>query len=404
MTHALACCLNEDSKLLKQFVEWVAGTRGTRHSKLQIVEQRVPGQPASDSDDETKLGLPDLWIHDHANEEWSLIVESKITAPVKADQLRRHAITARRNGFFDATLLVLSPKKPARIPTDVKHRTWTELYRWMRKSAPKSEWARRFVEYIEIAEERMTADGYLRDGSLTEFDGIPFDDAHPYSYREARRILQLLMKELRQSKPLRKLGVSARGQGRAAITGRKGTSVWDFLPLRSSSDQHLFTFHPHLTISIGERRLVTAVIVANGISGCYRRNLTDLGIDRFRALVGNVGHGVTRAIAHCSHAYPWMEVVQRRYASQRSKPTIDARLEFDLRTAAARSKSKIKAQPEWLEAAYYALSMKRSNLQLAIGAAMPYGDSALQSRKVVDTIANIWIACDPWLRQVLHGD
>ena len=403
LTHALGCCLSEDAHLLKRFIEWIVGKRGNRRSKLEVVEQHVPGHPVSYSDDEKGRGLPDLWIYDHGDEKWSLIVESKITAPVNVGQLHRHGSTARRNGFSDPILLVISPKKPKRIPGDVKHRTWTELYRWMRETSPKSEWACRFVEYIQIAEERMTADGYLRDGALTEFDGIPFDTDHPYSYREAKRILQLLMDELRQSKPLRKLGVNARGKGRPAITGRARSSVWDFLPLTSAQGHNTFTSHPHLTISVQERRLLTAVIVPNGIATRYRRNITDLGIERFGLLVAEVERRVSRAVAGCARAYPWMEAVQRRYASQRSSPVEDARLEFDLRTAGARSKSKIRPQPQWLEAAYSALSNKRSNLQVGIGAALPYGDKALQSRKVVGMVANIWVACDPWLRQVLHG-
>lgn len=401
LTHALACCLSEDHWLLRRFVAWITDKQATKRARWKVVEQHVPGHPVADFDEEASFGLPDMWIHD--DEHWSLIVESKVASPVKADQLRRHLRTAERNGFDDVTLLVISPERPARKLSGVMYRTWTEVFSWMRRRAGRSEWAVRFVDYIQITEERMAADGYLGDRALTEFDGIPFDESSPYSYREAKRTLHLLMSELRQRKDLRKLGMDPEGEGRPAITGRAGESVWDFIPLKAARGQGNFTSHPHLTISIQERRLLTCVIVPNGISARYRRNLTDLGTEGLESLVGEVERGVTHAVRKIERAYPWMEALQRRYPSQRSKPISDARLEFDLRTAVSSRESGVRLQPQWLEATYNALAHKRSNLQLAIGAALPYGSRVLQSRKVLDTIANVWIACSPWLRQVLRG-
>ena len=398
LTHALACCLSEDRRLLRRFIQWTAYRQPKKDAQLSVVEQHVPGQPVRDSDEADRLGLPDMWIHDDEN--WSLIVESKVASPVNAAQLHGHLRTARRNGFENFTLLVISPQKPTRRLSGLRYTTWTEVFRWMRREAGTSEWALRFADYIQIAEEQMAANGYLGDKTLTEFDGIHFDDTNPYSYREAKRVLRPLMTELRKRKDLIRLGMDPKGEGKHAIRGRAEGAVWDFIPLKTGLGQG-HTRHPHLTIAIQDRRLLAVVILPNGVPAGYRRNLIGLGIDGLRELVAEVEKGITRAVSAIDGAYPWIEIVQRRYPSLSSPPIHDARLEFNVRTAVPRQKSKVRPQPQWLEAAYNALANKRSNLQLAIGASVPYGSKLVQSRKVIDMIAAVWLACHPWVRQVL---
>ena len=80
LTHALACCLSEDGQLLRKFVHWATGQRLKATVELQVLEQQVPGQPQSEGDDDEGRGLPDMWIHD--GDDWSLIAESKVAAPV----------------------------------------------------------------------------------------------------------------------------------------------------------------------------------------------------------------------------------------------------------------------------------------------------------------------------------
>jgi hypothetical protein len=99
--------------------------------------------------------------------------------------------------------------------------------------------------------------------------------------------------------------------------------------------------------------------------------------------------------------YPLMLTVQRRYPTQRSIPIIDAQIEFDLRTAIGSSKSLVKKQPQWLKAVFEALTSKQSNLQVAIGAAFPYGDKRMHSRDVLNVIAGVWVGCKPWLDIIL---
>jgi hypothetical protein len=79
---------------------------------------------------------------------------------------------------------------------------------------------------------------------------------------------------------------------------------------------------------------------------------------------------------------------------------------FDLRTAfpPAEKNDGVKAQPQWLQATYDALCHKRSNLQVVIGAAFPYRSCPATSKpEIIDTIADVWIACKPLLDVMLKG-
>jgi hypothetical protein len=255
---------------------------------------------------------------------------------------------------------------------------------------------------MEIAEAHMTADDYLGDHLLTEFDGIPFGPDHPYTYGEAKRVLRLALAELRKRPDLRRLGMDPARSGRSAITGRDGTAVWDFLWLREARGKPNFTLCPHLTLGIETQRTIVIVTLPNAVPARMRSNLTGLGVDGFTELVGDVEAHISKAVRQVKKAYPFMTVVQRRYPSQRSAPIYDARIEFDLRTAVGKSASAVKRQPQWIRAVFDALSAKRSNLQVAIGANLPYGDSHMHSRGILNVIAGVWMGCKPWLATILR--
>lgn len=407
LTHALGCALLRDRNLLRGFVRWATGRTNLDWRKLQIVEQQVPGTHAPDAwaEEESGDGLPDLWIHGDGN--WSLVIESKVMAPISADQLHRHRRMARRNGFTDVDLLVLAPQSPA-VPIDgVNYRTWRELYCWLRRQQhhqPKSTWAQCMSQYMEIAEARMTADKYLDARALTEFDGIPFGPEHPYSYREGKRVLQLALEKLRARRDLRRLGIDPQAQGRPAITGKDGTSVWDFLSLRAASGKGSFTACPHLTLGIQEKRAIVIVTLPNAVAAPMRRNLVGLEAEGFAKLAGDVARKIERAIRPVKkpRAYPFMEVVQQHFPSQKARSIQDARLEFDLRTATGSPMAGVRRQPQWLAAAYQALAQKRSNLQIGIGAVLPYGDPMLHTPRVLEVIASVWVGCEPWIKTILE--
>jgi hypothetical protein len=401
LTHALGCCLHRDHHLLHAFIRWATGKREGPAGPIEVLEQQIPGTPVEDVDENEPTGLPDLWLHDQG--QWSLLVESKVMARVSSGQLRRHLNTARRNGLTEVTLAVIAPSVPTHRLEGVVYRTWRDLYCWLRHQARESDWAACMAEYMEVAEARMTAESYLDGQSLTQFTGVPFDADHPYTYLRAKQVLGQAMMELRNRRDLRALGMDPDGEGRPAITGKGDVAVWDFLPLREAKGKSSFTACPHLTLSIQAHRTEVGVTLPNAASARMRRNLVALGIEGFARLVGEVEAGVSKAIRPIKGAYPTMGIVQRHYASQRSHPVVDARLEFDLRTAVDSGRSLVKPQGQWMEAAYRALEDKRSNLQMGVGAVFPYSDSHMQSRGILDVVAGVWIGCKPWLRTILEG-
>lgn len=57
------------------------------------------------------------------------------------------------------------------------------------KVKSSSTWSSALVEYFEVAERKMTESGYLKEGSLTVFTGIHFNQDSQYNYLEAKRLL-----------------------------------------------------------------------------------------------------------------------------------------------------------------------------------------------------------------------
>lgn len=406
LTHALVCCLTEDRKLLRAFAHWATGRNPPLVKHLHIVEQMLPGEDELPESEAEQKGLPDAWIHD--DETWALVIESKVSSPVRADQLQRHRRMALRRGFDKFCLLVISLAHPGRrFLAGASHKTWSEVYTWFSKQSRWSAWATRMVGYMEIAEERMTAKDYLENGTLTRFSGIPFDAETLYEYREAKRVLCLALAELRKNKDLKILGMDHIRKGRPAITGKGGTSVWDFLWLKMAKNVKQFTKYPHLTLAIQKARVLVMVTIPNGIRREFRRNLIKLGEDGFSEMILDIADDLSKRLKKAKGAKPWMDVIQRHYPSQRSSGIEDARIEFDLRTALPKNTKRgerdrsVKSQPEWLNATYQAWSKKRSNLQIGVGAIIPYTCDVLHSRDALDYIAATWLACEPLIKTAL---
>jgi hypothetical protein len=396
VTHALACCLSEDPTLLRRFVRWSTGEAPVA-GRLKLVQQQIPGEPQGE-DELTERGLPDMWIY--GDGPWALLVENKVASRIGHDQLRRHQAMAVRHGFSRARLLVLSPEDGYKPPDGVLYRSWPEVYRWASREARRSGWARRLVEYLEIAENRMVAKGYLREGALTDFNGFCFDAEHPYSYREAKRLLSLALPRLQKSKLLaRHLDMDPAGEGRPAITGTGGHAVWDFLPLRVGRGAP-FIRNPHLTLAVADTHVEAFVTIPSGAASRYRRSLLADGEDGFRRMVEEILEAARPTLKREHTASPRMYALQRRYPSQRAAPINDARLDFDLRTVVAEQGGRVKPQPQWLSALYEAIARKRSNLQIGVGIRYFYGSELLGSSRAIELVESGWLACLPLLRQI----
>jgi len=386
--------INKDRKLLRLFLcELVKVKAPIDPSKLSVLEQQYPGDEAPDEKDIERRGIPDGWIFDEKG--WCVFIETKVIAKLGADQINRHRHTAERRGFQDITAVTISPNVPASLPAGTVPLEWRSVYAWLRRHSSDSMWAAAAADYLEIAEANLIGTEQFVEGTLTMFSGFHFGPDHPFSYLEGKRVLRLAMNELRSHKELVDgLGMKGKALGRAAITGRQGDAVWDFLSLSAATEEANFTKYPHLTLGILSQAVEAMVTVPHAVNNVMRRNLIKLGEAGFRALAKDIVSDLKPLLRDCEGATPWFRGVQRRYPSQRATPFVDARIEFDLRTAIP-SGGPPKTQPRWLSAAYGSFVNKESsNYQIQIGVMFRYDRCPeLRDADAIDLIASAWLAC-----------
>lgn len=408
LTHALMTSLSEEPELLRRFVIWATCSAAPK-GRLNLQEQSLPGgerDETNETEEAERTGLPDGCIH--FEESWALVIESKIASPLEADQLQRHRSTIEGLGFTDVRLLALVVTKPARCAVKgLTIKRWSELYQWL-CSQKQFNWANRLCNYMEVLEAKLPKEKYLKEGTLTVFSGIHFGKKNPYNYLEAKRILRLLMDELRTNKLLKnELRVDPSAEGRGTITGKDSDGVWDYLPIDAAEGATTFTQYPHLTVGVHKDFVQALVIIPNAVRTSFRRALIDGGQEGFCELFRLVLERYRAIPFGKAGVTPVVEAVQRRYPSQRSEPFIDAKIDFDLRTAfedSFGSEASPKRQPQWLVAVFEALSQKRSNLQLAIGVRFDYTQCSLtQSPEISQRIAECWVAFKPIVDKMLYG-
>lgn len=387
------CTLDADRSLLRPFLRF-AGTSGIPSVKeLCITEQQVPGEYAPEDEEESR-GLPDGCVFTEAG--WALLIEAKVQDKARTGQLRRHVQTARRHGFDAPYVLLLTvDKPPSTLPERCCHRTWREIYAWFGARSNTSEWAATLLEYMRAFEAKMIARKYGIRGTITMYDGLRFDGENPFTYREAKRLIRLLGDELQARPDLRKLGIDTDGQRRSAITGRQGTRVWDFLPLKAAADATNFTEFPHLSFGLSIDRPVAAVTIPNGVRGGFRTKLKQVGVEGFMEVLKSVSACGDEVRKRSDSARLFVNAVQRHYKSQRSQPEVDATLHADLLTLLPGSTRGVKHQPQWIESIYNILTSKRSNIQLSLEFRFSYGCPLIRSRKSLDLFAAAWKAMFP---------
>lgn len=396
LSHALACVLLEDVDFRKAFIRWAGHTLSASAASVRVLEQGV-GRISSSDDKQKHLGLPDIWLEDGSA--FCLLIESKVAAKLKRDQIQRHLRTAQRRGYSKPLILALTAKNEAlpEMPA-LTCRTWASLYTWLGGQMNRL-WPSRLLSYMEILEAQMVEDGYLREGALTEFRGIPFGRDYPYSYLEAKRLLVLAMDELRVDPALAKqLGVDPNNPGRGAITGKAAPGVWDYLGLKAHRKFTAHTHFPHLTLYMTSRNMEIVVTVPNAVDRRVRKALLGESMAEFSSQLKDVCSRLdklTRTVKGLRAAKPWMEIRQRHYPSQRSEPILDGELNFDLRAAIGRTRG-VKNQPQWLAAGYELLSHKQSNIQWSVGLNVPYDRCpALKGRGALRVISGAWMALKP---------
>ena len=398
LTHALFSALDADRVLLRRFLYWVL--KGPAPGgRFTIIEQSLPGDSVTVRGEEkaelqSRRGLPDACVH---SADWALVVESKLAARLTTDQLRRHTktVAARGIGLIDVLALTVEPYA-RRLPPRCVNLTWEQIYDWLSRYR-KSAWARRVTQYMEIAEARDIEERYMKKGTITRFAGIPFTKDYPYNYLEAKRVLELLRRELIRRRDLRqRLGADENSRGRGAITGREGSAVWDFIGLKRAKAASNFTQYPHLTIGVQRDFLDAYVTVPNGIRSRYRTALLGETPEQFVNVVEEITRQLMKALKRFKGAVPRIVLVQRHYLSQRSTGTVDCLLQFDPRTAIIKvglAGSRVKYQPQWLAVTRETLKARHSNLQFQIGAAFPYKNCPkTHSAEIVEAVARTWLA------------
>jgi hypothetical protein len=396
-THALLTALNEDRRLLNAFLrELVKVKPPVAASKLLVLEQQFPGEAEpSDESDLDRRGIPDCWIFDNEGG-WCVFIETKVLAVLRAAQIQSHHRTAAKRGFRHVTAVAITPRRSAPMPAGTIHLEWRTVYTWLLRHGRTSTWAARVAEFLEIAEVKLIGTGQFVEGTLTTFAGFPFGPDRPYTYLEGKRLLGLALEELRTCRELRtRLGMNPKVRGRPAITGRQGDAVWDLLSLSGATDAQSFTKYPHLTLGITATQVEAMVTVPNSVNLAMRRNVKQLGETGFQAMARQVNAAFKPIVRKHRGVTPWFRGIQRRYPSQRATPYIDARIDFDLRTAVPGGAPKV--QPLWLAAAYGAFVDKAgSNYQIQIGAVLRYDRCPeLQEANALDLIAGAWLACKP---------
>ncbi len=403
LTHALASSLAQDQKLLRKFVGWSVGKNIQRKEKFHITEQSYPGQEEMDEQESERRGLPDAWIY--TDDGWALLIESKVASGISIDQLNRHARMARRRGYSKFKLLVINvDSKEKKLPKGVFIKSWQDVYEWGMKETIDSKWANHFTSYLEIAEAKMVQEEYLTEGMLTKFTGIPFNDDRPYTYFEAKRLLSLMISELKSDRIfIKKMGINPRLESRSAITGRGGRSVWDFL--RPAKSRGVFTSYPHFTIAIGAEAALALVTLPNGVKRSIRRKVLGHGFERFNEIVLRVANNMKKVFQVDPNIKPYLKIVQRHYKTQRSSAIEDAVLKYDLRTIfQMRNKNGVKVQPEYIRATYEILKKRRSNIQLEIGVEFPYQRSTVISTpSATELYKASFIALKPFVEEAFKA-
>lgn len=396
LTHALISSLYHEPKLIRPFLKWLNIRNIPPLRKISMGLQGLPGQVLT-SIPENQNSVPDAYFCN--SDSWAIIIESKVQSNISDDQLHRHQKKAKSLGYDDSVVVVISVNPPKKFLSDVTYVTWKKIYQWFSNKINQSFWAKHFVDYLEIYESKMLAQDYNIKGTLTMFSGFHFTNETPYTYREGKRLIQLLGQEFRKCDRLKNnLGFDPQSPGRPAITQGDNGSVWDFISLnKQATDKTYFTCNPHITFSIGPRNVSAAITIPNGIKGQFKSRLKLAGIDGFKNLLAKVEANLRESIIKVPKARPLVYIIQRHYKTQRSSPEKDGLIEVDLRTLVDAGDKELKHQPMWAEAIYEILINKKTNIQFGVESRFPYSEKIMQSTKAIDVMIDAWIAMKPLL-------
>ncbi|MCH2227467.1 MAG: hypothetical protein MK033_06810 [Candidatus Caenarcaniphilales bacterium] len=394
LTHAFICSLDRDQDFLRIFIKDFLQIKINKKDKLSIYLQSLPHKVSRIKD---PSGLPDASIL--INDNQVICIENKVEDILTRDQLERHKTTWAKNENIDIEKsfsgVTFAPKEYDFQLEDWKHYQWSELYLFLRKHINR-EWVKELFQYMEVLEMNMIKDKKLGDLSLTCFSGIPFNKENPYEYFEAKRVLKILMPELKKYSILEKeLDMNFHDSGRGAISS--GLSVWDCIAVNDDKRNN-YTDLLHFVISIRQKSFDVCFTLPDKLKGSYRSKLRKAGYELFKEEIQKLIetcesnlYGIQGYSLNC-------DVVQRRHATRKSEAVEDSKLSFDLRTAFVYPEGKyqpnIHNKEYWLQAAYESIVNKGSaNIQTSFKVSFDYDKcTQLNSPKAVELIIKSWLS------------
>ena len=395
LTNALFQVFRHEPNVAKEFVEW-AGGPSLQRGPIQLACQMTPASNLSELEMEdfpAARTIPDGWIFDPEGE-WAVVIENKVTAGLRQDQVEGHIARARALGFRAIFPLVLTADREE--PSDLRNwapagvnarwRRWSELYVRM-KEKDSSWWVQEFLGYMEELEFRFHEGGHT-EVELTGFSGIPFDKEHGYNALQARAQLLGLMAALRKHPGLRESypKIQPEGKGRIKASG----VMWDVLKMRPGN----FTTAPHLTLFIDKDDAGLELILPNGDKTGAWPQLANCSTARLEEAVADV-HGRTKSLRGKPKCF--LALWQRHFPHIGAEGVIDARVEVDLDVVFgepdAKIDEKVKTRKEWWPALLGLIAAPKAgaNWELSLTCRYRYSDSAairtLNSPDFVDEAA-----------------
>lgn len=386
LTHSLVACLDQDKALLKDFLATFGPSKIPPLKTLQLVGQGLPGSMVTlDEDEAERRGLPDAIIFN--DDGWGLVIESKINSSLTKDQLYRHTRTIKRCGISELSGLAITVSQSAFSFTGWRMATWKDIYAWA--NGHQSPWAKHMVNYFNVAENRMTQGGYLKEGTITEFAGINLD---PYSYPEGKRILRLLTEKIRRNAGfMREMGLDPASR-RPAITDDMGR-VWDLISFESNNKREKsFTSFPHCTFNISGRYHVVEAMITfpNAMDRALYKRLRNSSYENFAQQMKLVLKAVEKNLRGTRGYKPVARIVHRHYKTQKSRAVIDGEMNVDLRGCFGGKDHDmgraIVGQEQWMQAIHALLNNKRANLQFQIGIQFSYESCATLKTRDADKL------------------
>jgi len=381
LTHAFVHAVAHDEGLAREFVRFATGAGPPAGCHLSVSCQVAPGSSPELLTLERKPddpSVPDAWIFDERLS-WALVCECKVTADLRAEQLRRHVQAAHRRGFDEVTLLVITAheEQPSSVRTianggqglRVCWRSWAQVHSFFSRHG-LNPFVVQFVDYVRVLEGYLMANGY--DGPpLTAFEGIQFGQTSPYSEGAAKVVLRALMKELRPR--LEAILPVDTGIRRAALSG-----TWDVIGFQTSSPGESFTQHPHLTVWISREEACVQVTLPNNARREYWARLQGCSKDEIQEALATVVQGskpIRRLVGRgiWEPRLFWSTGQVHFYA--RHSEISDGNISFDLESVlppTTPQTSGVKVVPAWLDATLALLKQKnRANFELSLQARFP---------------------------------